>query len=428
LVFARELLHNILSSELFCPIGYRQVLAHLKSQLVAKFIDFDPVLIGAYFFLSFICPAIIQPQQVDIMPTQPTPATQTGLIAISKILQNLANGSTFSPHVPFAKEMNEFIEEHTTAMRSFLINLLNEDNISKYKMLLVTTRTGSFGRFLPSSRRRSLALLIINHSENPEYVGIRTFSKEVAAYLEKWKADALAISDFEKTANWKKYLSKGGFNFYSLRSGKNFIARFTGELPCCMSLFEEYLNTWEAKKLDPLYCEGSTVEAIDKFCEVQHIIYKPGFPLKMRDSVFFKYHAVFKDEVVHIWLPVSHSAKPEQKGKLRAAIELVWRVKAIDQSHCTVHMMLNADYVVKLPKWVRRGLLKGTLPSFASRAYEAASQLGQNPNEKLVYPSEDLDTQFEAIYRPANEEEDSVLSDTASETSISVRKDLVLLA
>jgi len=298
-----------------------------------------------------------------------------------------------------------------------LINLLNEDNISKYKMLLVTNRTGSFGRFLPSSRRRSLALLIVNNSENPEHIGIRTFSKEVAAYLEKWKADALAISDFEKTANWTKYLTKGGFNFYSLRNGKNFIARFTGEVPCSMSVFQEYLNTWEAKKLDPLYCEGSTVESIDKFCEVQHIIYKPGFPLKMRDSFFFKYHAIFKEEVVHIWLPVSHSGKPEQKGKLRASIELAWRVKGVDQSRCLVHMMLNADYVVKLPRWVRRGLLKGTLPSFANRAYEAASQLNRIPKDQITYPAAVIDTQFEATYRPTNEEEDSMLSDSTSETT-----------
>jgi hypothetical protein len=166
LVLAHELLETIFASELSCPIGYRQILSHLKNKLTEKFADFDHVLIGAYFFLSYVCPAIIQPHQVDIMSTQPSPGTQTGLITTSKLLQNLANGSHFPSHSPFANELNKFIDDHTKAMRRFLEVMLDRESIHKYKMIINANRTNSSSR-ISYTYIKSLAVFIVNFTSHP---------------------------------------------------------------------------------------------------------------------------------------------------------------------------------------------------------------------------------------------------------------------
>jgi len=250
---------------------------------------------------------------------------------------------------------------------------MDKESIRK-QQTVVSANTINYSVSTAILASKALAIFIVNYTSQPPK-NCLTFSKEVSAYLEKWKADALTVADFEKSSSWNNYSTKGTFTFYNLKNNDNFTARFVGELPCSMDKFQKFLNSWEARKLDPLFHEGTVLERIDDSCEVQHIVFKPGFPLKTRDSVSFKYHTIFKEEALQVWLPVVHSAMPPQKGKLRSCIEVLWRVKAIDSSHCTVHMMMNGNFSVKLQQWVRKGLWRGTMPLYAARVYQAAVQL-----------------------------------------------------
>jgi len=160
---------------------------------------------------------------------------------------------------------------------------------------------------------------------------------------------------------------------------------------------QQFLLT-ESCRLDPLYYDGSTLEKIDDSCEVEYMLYKPGFPLKMRDIVFFKYHVQLKDEVLQLWLPVNHSAKPPQKGKLRSSLEMVWRIKPIDNGHSSIHVMMNGNFTATLAGWVRKGLWEGTMQLHATRLLRAAVEVQQNGFLEVSQLDTDDSQRYEASF------------------------------
>jgi hypothetical protein len=100
-----------------------------------KFPGLGSICVGAIFFLRFFCPAIISPQNFDILNAIPNTNARRTLILIAKIIQLLANNMKL--------EKESFIKE------PFLIPFLemmkrNKDNLDKFTLNISTYDQGSF--------------------------------------------------------------------------------------------------------------------------------------------------------------------------------------------------------------------------------------------------------------------------------------------
>jgi len=97
-----------------CPLQFRFFCHLLQKETQKKFPDQSwPISTGGFFFLRYICPAIIAPE--NLIPEFATlakgPNVRRTLVLLSKTIQNLANGTRFFKE-PFMMSMVPWIDEH----------------------------------------------------------------------------------------------------------------------------------------------------------------------------------------------------------------------------------------------------------------------------------------------------------------------------
>lgn len=108
------------------PYGIRWICKQIRSLTKRKYPDADDqvicTLIGGFFFLRFINPAIVTPKSYMLIDGTPAEKPRRTLTMIAKMLQNLANKPSYGKE-PYMAKLNSFIEENKERINKFMLEL-----------------------------------------------------------------------------------------------------------------------------------------------------------------------------------------------------------------------------------------------------------------------------------------------------------------
>ncbi|KDN41146.1 Rho GTPase activation protein [Tilletiaria anomala UBC 951] len=120
---ANSFLLTIINSIERVPYGIRWICKQIRSLTKRKYPDATDFaicsLIGGFFFLRFINPAIVTPQAYMLVDGPPAKHPRRTLTLIAKMLQNLANKPSYAKE-QYMMSLNPFVENNKTRINAFL--------------------------------------------------------------------------------------------------------------------------------------------------------------------------------------------------------------------------------------------------------------------------------------------------------------------
>ncbi|KAI0749804.1 Rho GTPase activation protein [Daedaleopsis nitida] len=123
---ANSFLLTIMESMESVPYGIRWICKQIRSLTRRKYPDATDYaicsLIGGFFFLRFINPAIVTPQAYMLVEGVPAKHPRRTLTLIAKMLQNLANKPSYAKEA-YMITLNPFVENNKARINQFLNNL-----------------------------------------------------------------------------------------------------------------------------------------------------------------------------------------------------------------------------------------------------------------------------------------------------------------
>lgn len=108
------------------PYGIRWICKQIRSLTKRKYPDANDqvicTLIGGFFFLRFINPAIVTPKSYMLIDGTPADRPRRTLTYIAKMLQNLANKPSYAKE-PFMAKLQPFIQQNKDRINRFMLDL-----------------------------------------------------------------------------------------------------------------------------------------------------------------------------------------------------------------------------------------------------------------------------------------------------------------
>lgn len=145
----KVLLDSIFKKVDDCPYTLRRVFQVVQEETVKRFPDMRHKVVGGFFFLRFVCPAVVAPEGFGLSDIVPDPKARRSLILVSKILQNLSNQVEFGAKEEYMYIMNPFITGNMDAMAKFVDELANPSVPAK-KMRIIPPKEPEDGESLNS--------------------------------------------------------------------------------------------------------------------------------------------------------------------------------------------------------------------------------------------------------------------------------------
>ncbi|RAH78152.1 Rho GTPase activation protein [Aspergillus japonicus CBS 114.51] len=123
---ANKFLSTIIDHVDEAPYGIRWICKQIRSLSRRKYPDAQDqticTLIGGFFFLRFINPAIVTPRSYMLIESTPTEKPRRTLTLIAKMLQNLANKPSYAKE-PYMAKLQPFIEQNKERVNKFMLDL-----------------------------------------------------------------------------------------------------------------------------------------------------------------------------------------------------------------------------------------------------------------------------------------------------------------
>lgn len=109
----------------------RELAKHLKNEVKKQFKSEEAALvsISGMMILRFISPALISPQQHQLVVGNPSPKSCRSLLLISKVLQQLANNVEFQKE-KYMLGANQFIQNNMLGMQRWLVEICNVPHVT----------------------------------------------------------------------------------------------------------------------------------------------------------------------------------------------------------------------------------------------------------------------------------------------------------
>ncbi|KAI0449396.1 GTPase [Xylaria acuta] len=108
------------------PYGIRWICKQIRSLTKRKYPDANDqvicTLIGGFFFLRFINPAIVTPKSYMLIDGIPAERPRRTLTLIAKMLQNLANKPSYAKE-PYMAKLSPFIQQNKDRVNKFMLDL-----------------------------------------------------------------------------------------------------------------------------------------------------------------------------------------------------------------------------------------------------------------------------------------------------------------
>lgn len=108
------------------PYGIRWICKQIRSLTKRKYPDANDqvicTLIGGFFFLRFINPAIVTPKSYMLIEGVPAEKPRRTLTLIAKMLQNLANKPSYAKE-PYMAKLSPFIQQNKDRVNKFMLDL-----------------------------------------------------------------------------------------------------------------------------------------------------------------------------------------------------------------------------------------------------------------------------------------------------------------
>jgi len=145
-----QFLDSIIGSVDSVPYGIRWICKQIRELVKQKFPNATRAqtcgLIGGFFLLRYINPAVVTPQAFMLVDSKLSNNTKRNLTFPAKMLQNLANNIMFGGVKEFFMEpLNVFLEKNKDRLNDFLEALTKVDNLSDHLQLdkyLALAKTG----------------------------------------------------------------------------------------------------------------------------------------------------------------------------------------------------------------------------------------------------------------------------------------------
>ena len=123
---ATSFLETIIAGLDQTPYGIRWICKQIRSLSKRKYPDAQDqticTLIGGFFFLRFINPAIVTPKSYMLVEGTPAEHPRRTLTLIAKMLQNLANKPTYAKE-PYMAKLQPFIHQNKERVNKFMLDL-----------------------------------------------------------------------------------------------------------------------------------------------------------------------------------------------------------------------------------------------------------------------------------------------------------------
>jgi len=119
-----KFLESILTKGDNIPNEIRRIGRFLKEEVEKKYPGAGNIALAGFFFLRFICPAILNPKDILKVPqVELSPESQRHLLLITKTIQNIANGVEFGAKEFYMQSLNNLVHDYIPKVQRYLQDL-----------------------------------------------------------------------------------------------------------------------------------------------------------------------------------------------------------------------------------------------------------------------------------------------------------------